>query len=61
MARKNNLRPTGFEPATTGFEVRDSIQMSYGRDTRRQHFPVDWVPGGDRTHDNQIHNLALYR
>ncbi len=48
------LRLGGVEPPTYGFEVRCSIQLSYNRIQKR-------VPGGFRTHDNQIHNLGLYR
>jgi hypothetical protein len=28
---QKKVRPAGFEPATYGFEVRNSIQLSYGR------------------------------
>ena len=56
------MRLTRFERATYGFEVRCSIQMSYRRIKKgvsKAH--TLRVPSRDRTDDNQIHNLALYR
>ncbi len=49
------VRLAGFEPATFGFEVHCSIQLSYKRTI------VFGANDEDRTRDHQSHNLALYQ
>ena len=48
------VRPARFERAAYGFEVRRSIQLSYGR-------LKDGVSDGIWTHDRRGHNPVLYQ
>ena len=51
------VRPAGFEPATYGFEVRNSIQLSY----RRAKIKINGVSDGARTRDIWSHIPGLYQ
>ena len=48
------VRPGRLERLTYGFEVRRSIQLSYGRTALKP-----GVSDGVRTHGHRIHNPAL--
>ena len=57
-------RPAGLEPAAYGFEVRRSIQLSYGRSLVEQLLVGPTRPcgvsKGIRTPDSRNHNPVLY-
>ena len=63
-------RPAGLEPATCGFEVRRSIQLSYGRGICHINSETACtavslmkigVSDGARTRGHKGHNLVLYQ
>ena len=55
------VRPTGVEPATSGFEVRNSIQLSYGRllNIIMRHTKTG-AEDGIRTRDVHLGKVTLY-
>ena len=56
------VRPARLERATCGFEVRRSIQLSYGRMILFYNlYFLSGVSEGARTLGIQDHNLALYQ